>query len=209
MLRYFLSFLSGYLVGSIPTAYLIVRRHSAIDIRAAGSGKVGGFNAFQVTESRITGVLVGLVDGLKGLLVTAAWLQISPDSFWTPALGLVGAIAGHNYPVWLRFRGGRGLATTAGGFFLMGFLYTVIWCTTWLLVKAWKKDILTANVTAIMLTPLFLLLVPAPWIEKLMIVRGSAGGFVLFSFLISAELVLSHLDALSGAWNKIVGKVVT
>lgn len=200
-----MNFLSGYLVGSIPTAYLIVRKQSAIDIRTAGSGKVGGFNAFQVTDSKLTGVLVGVIDGFKGLLITFAALKLAPDSFWIPALALMGAIAGHNYPVWLSFKGGRGLATAAGGFLLVGFVFTFVWCMTWLLANGWKKDILTANVIAIFLTPLLLLFVPSPWIEAFMIVRGSASAFILFSVLISVELAFSHLDVLRALWQKIVG----
>lgn len=204
MVLYLLSFFGGYLVGSIPTAYLIVRKKFALDVRTAGSGKVGGFNAFHVTQSKYTGYVVGILDGIKGLAATGIGLVLAPDSFWIPSAALLGAIAGHNYPIWLKFKGGRGLATAAGGFFLIGFTYTIVWCSTWVVVKLWKKDILTANIVAIAGTPFILHLLPRLWIEFFMIVSGSATLFLVFSWIASVELMFSHLDALGKRWKSIV-----
>ncbi|MEX0601736.1 MAG: glycerol-3-phosphate acyltransferase, partial [Bacteroidota bacterium] len=136
-------FLGGYLLGSVPTAYLLVKLRSNVDIRLAESGNVGAFNAFQVTRSRWTGILVGVLDGFKGMVPVLTASAIGA-SFTTTAIVLVGAVLGHNYPVWLKFKGGRGLATACGGLMVIGWAYIVVWCTTWAFAKVLKADILKA-----------------------------------------------------------------
>lgn len=185
-----------YLVGSIPTAYLIVRKKSGVDIRQAGSGNVGAFNTFDVTKSKMVGITVGILDALKGFLVTASLAWVIKSSFEMQAAGLLCAIVGHNYPIWLRFKGGRGLATGAGGLFAVGLAYTIVWCVVWFIVYAFKKDILLGNLAAILATPLVLLVVPGVWIEDLAIVALAASSFRVFAFILSGVLILSHLDAI-------------
>jgi glycerol-3-phosphate acyltransferase PlsY len=103
----------GYLVGSIPFAYLL-SRHQGIDLRHAGSGNVGASNVLRTTGVRAA-VLAMVLDGVKGT-VAVLMAQLL-------AVGVVAAVAtacasvvGHVYPVWLRFRGGKGVATAAGAF---------------------------------------------------------------------------------------------
>lgn len=104
-----------YLVGSVPSAFLLVRGLKGIDIRTIGSGNVGATNALRATGVGV-GVIVLLVDGLKGVLAVsliASWLLEDP----TPPARLlcgVAAVIGHAFPVFLRFRGGKGVATTIG-----------------------------------------------------------------------------------------------
>ncbi len=187
----------SYLIGSIPTAYLMVRRKSGIDIRKAGSGNVGAFNTFDVTKSKWVGITVGLLDALKGFFVTATLGWVFKLSFDMQAVGLLGAIVGHNYPVWLKFKGGRGLATGAGGLFAIGLAYTVVWCMLWISVYTAKKDILMGNLAAIIITPLVLLVLPGSWIQSLFVVNCSVSSFRIFGFVLSVILFLSHLNAIS------------
>jgi glycerol-3-phosphate acyltransferase PlsY len=187
----------SYLIGSIPTAYLMVRRKSGIDIRKAGSGNVGAFNTFDVTKSKWVGITVGLLDALKGFIVTATLGWVFKVSFEVQAAGLLAAIVGHNYPVWLKFKGGRGLATGAGGLFAVGLAYTVVWCIIWISVYVAKKNILIGNLAAILVTPLLLLVIPGSWIESLFVVSCSASSFRIFAFILSVVLFLSHLNAIS------------
>ena len=191
-----MSIFGGYLVGSIPTAYLIVRRRIGIDIRRSGSGNVGAFNSYDVTHSKRIGVFVGVFDGLKGLVVAFTAGQLLGGSFWDQSAALCGALIGHNYPVWLRFRGGRGLAPAAGGMFAIGISYTIVWCVTWALAFKSVKDILKANITAIILAPIILLVIPAPWIEAVMVRDISATDYRVFSSIMSGIHVLSHWQPL-------------
>ncbi len=108
----------SYLAGAIPFAFLIARARG-IDIRKVGSGNVGATNVFRAVGKR-WGILTFVCDALKGLL--PALLGPYLVSVWTgapahPALGLacgVAAIAGHSWPVFLGFKGGKGVATSAG-----------------------------------------------------------------------------------------------
>jgi glycerol-3-phosphate acyltransferase PlsY len=186
----------SYLIGSIPTAYLLVRWKAGIDIRHAGSGNVGAFNTFDVTKSKQIGIIVGLLDALKGFIVAAALGWILKLIFEYQAAGLIAAIVGHNYPIWLRFKGGRGLATGAGGMFAVGLAYTLVWCIVWFSVYKYKKDILLGNLMAILTTPLFLLVIPNSWIESLLVVSCSPSSFRILAFILSAILLLSHWDAI-------------
>jgi acyl phosphate:glycerol-3-phosphate acyltransferase len=192
----------SYLLGSIPTAYLLVRWKAGIDIRHAGSGNVGAFNTFDVTKSKWTGIIVGLLDATKGFIVTAALGWVFRFSFEMQVTGLVAAMIGHNYPVWLKFKGGRGLATGAGGMFAVGLAYTAVWCVVWAAVYFYKKDILIGNLVAILAAPIVLLVMPGSWIENLAVVQCSPSSFRVFAFVLSAILILSHIDAINDLRTK-------
>lgn len=198
---YFLTIIGAYVVGSIPTGYLIVKRTNKVDIRQAGSGNVGGFNAAQVTQSKYVGILVGVLDGLKGLMVVLVTAWIKPNEFLVPAITLLSAIAGHNYPIWLKFKGGRGLATAAGGMFFLGFTYTIVWCSIWMIGKFSKRDILTSNLIAIFLTPMVLNIVPWSVVSKAIVVKVEPEVFLLFACALSVLLTLSHIDAIKQIWK--------
>ena len=200
-LTFILVFVGGYFVGSFPTAYLLVRSKSGVDIRREGSGNVGGFNAFVVTSSKQTGFVVGIIDGLKGLVVAGAASLLASDSFWIQAVALLAAILGHNYPVWLRFKGGRGLATAAGGFFTIGVSYTIAWCVTWFLVYSRSRNIMRGNIVAIVLTPVILALLPERWIEVAMIRSVPATAYREFAVVLSTVLFVSHLDGIKESFS--------
>jgi glycerol-3-phosphate acyltransferase PlsY len=185
---------AGYLVGSIPTAYLIVRQ-AGLDVRTQGSRNVGALNAYNVTQSKKTGIVVGILDGVKGLAVALAAGQILGGSFWIQSLALSGAIIGHNYPIWLRFHGGRGLSTAAGGMFAIGISYTIVWCLTWFILFKIIKNVLNANLIAIILAPIIVLMLPSAWIEALMVREVPATDYRIFSFILSGILLMGHWNA--------------
>lgn len=119
ILSYVLTALAAYLLGSIPTGYLVAKA-KGIDIRSVGSGNIGATNVFR-TLGKPAGIFVLLVDALKGFL--AVWLtrEISPQFNLTAEdiemhmiVAGVGAILGHNYTCFLKFKGGKGIATSAG-----------------------------------------------------------------------------------------------
>lgn len=116
-----LSVVPAYLVGSIPFAFLVVKARAGVDIRTVGSMNVGATNAGRVLGFRYFLLVFGL-DVLKGLLPALllprliASLGGAPAPAWSAVLAALGAILGHNYPVYLRFRGGKGVATSLGAF---------------------------------------------------------------------------------------------
>ncbi|GAI02168.1 unnamed protein product [marine sediment metagenome] len=110
--EFILLLVGGYLMGSIPAAYLAARWSRRIDIRQYGSGNVGGANLFKVSAKWIA-VVVGLFDIGKAML--AVWVAhlVGLDIAQQVAIGIAGII-GHNWPVFLRFNGGRGISTIMG-----------------------------------------------------------------------------------------------
>ena len=106
--------LAAYLIGSIPFALLLARRWGAIDLRRVGSGNLGAANVMRA--SGITaGILVAILDITKGAASVMLAARLSGNSTAPAAAGLA-AIVGHIYPIWLRFRGGKGVATACGVF---------------------------------------------------------------------------------------------
>lgn len=114
----------AYLMGSFPTGFLVARA-MGIDLRTVGSGNIGATNAFRIL-GKGPGALVLLVDALKGFgacvglpYVARSWgwtdAGLGRDSFeWMSIAAGVGAVLGHNYTCWLHFKGGKGIATSAG-----------------------------------------------------------------------------------------------
>ncbi|PYQ08895.1 MAG: acyl-phosphate glycerol 3-phosphate acyltransferase [Acidobacteria bacterium] len=105
--------LSAYLVGSIPFSYIVARRRG-VDVRTVGSGNVGATNVMR-SVGRGAGLAAFALDFLKGAAATLVAMSIERDGA-LPALAAATAVLGHMYPVWLRFRGGKGVATGAGAF---------------------------------------------------------------------------------------------
>jgi glycerol-3-phosphate acyltransferase PlsY len=103
----------GYFVGSVPFAYLLARRRG-IDLRDAGSGNVGASNVLRTTGVRAA-LLALILDALKGVVAVLMAQRLGTGPATPVAAGLASVI-GHIYPVWLRFRGGKGVATAAGVF---------------------------------------------------------------------------------------------
>jgi len=104
---------AAYLIGSIPFALLLGRRHG-IDVRRVGSGNVGATNVLRTVGARAALVTV-LLDVAKGTMAVVVAQQLA-DAPVVPVLGALAAIVGHVWPVWLGFRGGKGVATAAGAF---------------------------------------------------------------------------------------------
>ncbi len=193
--------LGSYLLGSIPFAYFVVRLKARVDIREAGSGKAGGFNAYVVTHSRMTGLIVGLLDGLKGLAAVYLTGLYAPGFFWLQSLALLGAVGGHVFPVWTGFKGGRGLATTAGGMILIGFAYAAVWCSLWVIARLFSRDILWSNIAAIIASPMIIWLMPWEWLGQIMFASVDHWTFIFFSCVVSLVLLMSHADALRDVWK--------
>ena len=109
-----LAALTGYLIGSIPFALLLARRWGVADLRAIGSGNLGAANVMRA--SGVTaGVLVAVLDFAKGAASVALAQRLRADGA-APAVAGLAAIIGHIYPIWLRFKGGKGVSTACGVF---------------------------------------------------------------------------------------------
>jgi glycerol-3-phosphate acyltransferase PlsY len=107
--------IAGYLIGSFPSGVVYVRLFTGKDVREFGSGRTGGTNAMRAAGFWV-GFLTAMSDLFKGTLAVllAGWLLPAEAREWGMVLAGVGSIAGHNYPVWLGFKGGAGGATCVG-----------------------------------------------------------------------------------------------
>lgn len=150
----------GYLVGSIPTGYLAVRRLKGIDIRTRGSGNVGATNAGRVL-GREWAVAIAVFDMLKGGIIVLIASRFISGSL-VPALTGAMAVVGHVYPVWLNFKGGKGVATTFGvfGFFnffnpLPALLGGLVWYLTLEKTKYVSVASMAGLIVAALLMPVF------------------------------------------------------
>jgi glycerol-3-phosphate acyltransferase PlsY len=104
----------SYLLGSLPSAVIVSHLVKGVDIRELGDGNMGARNTFR-NLGFLPGLVVGLADGSKGALsvLIARWLGLTP--FWQASSGVF-ALTGHDYPIYVKFRGGQGLATIMGIF---------------------------------------------------------------------------------------------
>lgn len=103
-----------YMIGSIPTAYLYMKFRRRRNILEEGTGNAGAMNVYEVTHSKADGIAVLFMDLLKGFIPAFLYLHVfKPDGFSFAVLA--GALVmGHNFPVWTKFKGGRGLSSAAG-----------------------------------------------------------------------------------------------
>jgi acyl phosphate:glycerol-3-phosphate acyltransferase len=108
--------LISYLLGSIPFGYILVRFSEGKDIRSFGSGNIGATNVFR--RNRLSGVLTLILDAGKGYLAVLLTGWLGGDVRWQAAAAVF-AIIGHIFTIWLRFRGGKGVATGCGAFFAL------------------------------------------------------------------------------------------
>lgn len=116
--------LGGYLLGSVPAGLIAGRLVRGVDVRDFGSGKTGFTNTLR-TLGPVPAVLVVLFDIAKGAALVIVGRALT-DEAWAPALGGIAAVAGHNWPLFAGFRGGRGVATSFGGFLAIAPLAALI-----------------------------------------------------------------------------------
>lgn len=201
-MNYLLCAVIGYLLGSFPTAYIILKRTRNLDITKTGSGNVGAMNSFETSGSSIIGILVFLIDALKGLISVYVCLLIFPTQFIYPAVALFFAVFGHCFNPWLKFKGGRGLATATGGTILLSPLIPALWCILWVLVYLFKRDILFANITAIILTILLTITSIETLYNYSFPTPGSFGTLLMFCVGLLTIIFIKHIDPLKEIIDK-------
>ncbi|MBI1883785.1 MAG: glycerol-3-phosphate 1-O-acyltransferase PlsY [Chlamydiae bacterium] len=162
---WFLALLLSYLIGSIPTGFLMAKKLKGIDIRTVGSGNMGASNVIR-TLGKIPGILTLVIDMAKGLVSVLGVARI----FHGPGIHFsdmqlacaVASIAGHNWTCFLNFKGGKGVATSAGAFFGLAPLVTLCLVAVWSFVAFSTRYISVASIIASMALPVLLFLFDKP-----------------------------------------------
>ncbi|HEY0079464.1 MAG TPA: glycerol-3-phosphate 1-O-acyltransferase PlsY [Pyrinomonadaceae bacterium] len=165
---------AAYLIGSIPFGYLIVRLRGGGDVRETGSGGTGATNVTR-RAGRGAGVLTLLLDALKGTLVVllARRFVLAPEQTaqWWVAASALAVVLGHIFPVWLGFRGGKGVATGLGVFLLLAPTATVFAALVFLVVVWRWRFVSLGSITACAALPvgiwLWSVLTPQASVEPL------------------------------------------
>src|SRR5215470_19951753 len=124
--------LLGYVLGSIPFGLILTRMAGLGDIRAIGSGNIGATNVLRTGRKGLAAATL-VLDALKGVAAVLIAATLGPLAAIAAA---VGAVVGHMFPVWLRFKGGKGVATTIGVMWGLSWPVGAITCAAWLVIAA-------------------------------------------------------------------------
>ncbi|MEW6095171.1 MAG: glycerol-3-phosphate 1-O-acyltransferase PlsY [bacterium] len=169
----------SYIIGSIPTAYLVGRIYGKVDIRTVGSGNVGASNVYRVV-GKVAGIGVLIIDILKGLLPVYVVSLLGFDTIHKVVAGL-GAISGHTWTIFLKFKGGKGVATGLGVFLGLTPIPVLIVLVVFVLVVAISKYIALGSIIGALLLSLLLL-----FFEKENIIKT-------FGLAVSLLIVIKHI----------------
>jgi len=135
-----------YLIGSIPIGFLVARAAGGFDIRGKGSGNIGATNVLR-TLGPVPAVLTLLGDVAKGYVAVRAAEVIGPEPVWGAA-GAMLAIVGNCWPVFLRFKGGKGVATALGAFLALTPMATLLAMAVWIVLTAAFRYVSLASILA-------------------------------------------------------------
>ena len=146
---------AGYFLGSIPFGYLLVRAFRGADVRTTGSGNIGATNVARTSPK--LGVLTLVLDVVKGLAAVGIAMALCPNNRTVAFVAALAAVSGHIFPIWLRFRGGKGVATGLGSFFLLTPKAVLLAMAVFVIMLAAFRFVSLASVTAAAFLPLFTL----------------------------------------------------
>jgi glycerol-3-phosphate acyltransferase PlsY len=175
-----LAFVFGYLLGSIPFGLIVTRAAGGPDVRTIGSGNIGATNVLRTGNKKLAAATL-IADVLKGTVaVLAATYLVRTDpslagASYAPLTAALGAFLGHLFPIWLGFKGGKGVATYIGVLFGLFWPAGLIFCAIWLIVACPSRYSSLAALVASAVTPAALYLLGVPRIAVL---------FVLLSVLL-------------------------
>lgn len=150
----FAALIFGYLLGSIPSGVLITRAAGVGDVRKIGSGNIGATNVLRTGRKGLAALTL-LCDALKGAI--AVWI-VQRYAVDAALLAGLGAFLGHLYPVWLRFRGGKGVATYLGVLIAVAFPGALVFALVWIAVAAITRYSSLAALIAAVAVPIALAL---------------------------------------------------
>ena len=178
---YLLTAIIAYFIGSIPTGFLMARARG-VDIRSVGSGNIGATNVFRIL-GKGPGIAVLLIDALKGFLpakyLIMGGVSAQSQEYHSLVAGFC-AILGHNYTCWLRFKGGKGVATSAGVLIAWVPLALLISLASWLAVLGISRYVSLASIMAALVLPF------AVW------ATGARGHMIAVASLLSALAIYKH-----------------
>jgi glycerol-3-phosphate acyltransferase PlsY len=170
----------GYLLGSVPFGLIIVRLAGFGDIRNFGSGNIGATNVVR-KAGKFWGLLTLIGDGGKGALAIYLAQYICKDYTVEIYIGLA-AILGHVFPIWLKFKGGKAVATSFATFLMLNFMFGLVVCATWIITFLITRTSSLSAIIAFVLAPLMACFL------------GLNNKLVIATSLISTLVIFRHKD---------------
>ena len=187
MLTFAVVVIGSYLLGSIPFGYL-AGRIAGIDIRKCGSGNVGATNVIR-TLGKSYGYPVFVADFLKGFSAVKMSIliatRVQPEWISSEVFGIAAAISsvlGHSFPVWLRFKGGKGVATSGGALFALAPVAALVGAAIWIVTFLLTRYVSVASIVAAAALPLIILI--TTWLSQ------TSGKLLVYSSVCLAALVI-------------------
>ena len=191
MLVYLIIIITAYLLGNISTSYIVAKRLAGVDIRTQGSGNAGSTNVLR-TLGKKAGALTFIGDVLKGLIaVLIARLiayGVNLDNTTCAYIAVVAVVLGHNYPVFLGFKGGKGVATSLGSMLGMNPLVALLCLGFFIIIVAITKYVSLGSMLGIGLSPV------------IMMINHNTKG-VLVTLFLTISVVITHKENIKRLLN--------
>ena len=189
MFRPLLIVIVAYLLGSIPFGYLIVRSKQGADIRETGSGGTGATNVSR-RAGKAAGIYTLVLDALKGA-VAVVWAVVFAGSTsraaWIVTAAAIAVIVGHIFPVWLRFRGGKGVATGVGVFLMIAPIALLCAGVLFVVIVFFTRYVSLGSMVAAATIPLFV------WLQSVFVTHvGDVRPLLVAAIVGAALIVFAH-----------------
>ena len=191
MLVYLIIIITAYLLGNISTSYIVAKRLAGVDIRTQGSGNAGSTNVLR-TLGKKAGALTFIGDVLKGLIAVliARFIAYGAnlDNTTCAYIAVVAVVLGHNYPVFLGFKGGKGVATSLGSMLGMNPLVALLCLGFFIIIVAITKYVSLGSILGIGLSPI------------IMMINHNTKG-VLVTLFLTISVVITHKENIKRLLN--------
>jgi glycerol-3-phosphate acyltransferase PlsY len=190
--------IAAYLLGSVPTGFLVAKA-KGVDIRTVGSGNIGATNVFRIL-GKPAGVFVLVFDGLKGF-AACAWLSDvvvrvfavpSDEEVYLRLIAGLAVVLGHNFTCWLRFKGGKGIATSAGALAALVPWALIIILSIWIILFVLTRYVSLGSVAAAFTLPFATWLTTKNW--TLTVVTGVMGALAIYKHRGNIQRLLSGTE---------------
>ena len=189
-MRPFLLLFLAYVIGATPTSFWVGKAFFGVDLRTKGSGNLGATNTFRILGWKAA-IPVALVDVLKGWFPVWFFTQRDQTATWEWALAYAGAaIVGHVFSFWVRFRGGKGIATSAGAFLALSPWGVLSALVVWIGVTFSTRMVAAGSLAAAVALPVSLLFVPHEGDRTLILFTAALAAFVFWAHRTNIRRIL-------------------
>jgi glycerol-3-phosphate acyltransferase PlsY len=194
MTAFLLTAVYSYLLGSIPFGYILVRACRGQDVRQTGSGNIGATNVSRTSPG--LGALTLIFDVLKGLSAVAITRVLFPTHPSLQGLAALFAIVGHMFPVWLRFRGGKGVATGLGSFVIVTPKTILVMIAIFVVIFLVFRYVSLASILTVAVFPLLTwMLEPYRVTPQMLIFIAAASFLIIFKHHENIRRLLAHTES--------------